>query len=287
MDIKVKGITLEIMEKALAQAHEGRIFILGKMHETIAESRQEMSPYAPRMYRIQINPEKIGAVIGPGGKTIRSIIEETKASIDIEDDGSVFIGSADEAGARRAIAIVEGLTKEVEVGQIYTGRVTRIMPFGAFVEILPNKEGLVHVSELADYRVPSVEDVVQLGDEIMVMVTEIDHMGRINLSRRAVLEGTPEGGAPRPGPSGNGGPERGGRPPFGGNRDGGFGGSRGGPRPPDRRPGGFGGGRPPAGRGTPMRGAPSRAPERPRFDAPADGQPLPPPRPPSTGPKRW
>jgi polyribonucleotide nucleotidyltransferase len=283
MDIKVKGITLEIMEKALAQAHEGRIFILGKMAETIAESRSEMSPYAPRMYRIQINPEKIGAVIGPGGKTIRAIIEETKASIDIEDDGSVFIGSADEAGARRAIAIVEGLTKEVEVGQIYTGKVTRIMPFGAFVEILPNKDGLVHVSELADYRVPSVEDVVQLGDEIMVMVTEIDHMGRINLSRRAVLEGAASGGAPRPGPNGNGGPDRGGRPPFGGNRDGG---ARGGPRPggrPGGREGGFGS-RPPAGRGMPARSAPARAPEGPHLDAPSDGQP---PRPPSTGPKRW
>lgn len=293
MDIKVKGITIEIMEQALKQAHEGRIFILGKMHETIAESRQEMSRYAPRMYRIQINPEKIGAVIGPGGKTIRAIIEETKASIDIEDDGSVFIGSADEAGARRAIAIVEGLTKEVEIGQIYTGKVTRIMPFGAFVEILPNKEGLVHISELADYRVPSVEDVVQIGDEIMVMVTEIDHMGRINLSRRAVLEGTPPGGAPRPVPAGNGGPDRGGRPPFGGGgggREGGFGGPRGGGRPPERRPagreGGFGG-RPGGGRGAPpMRGAPARPPERGRMETSGEG-PLPPPRPPYPGPKRW
>jgi len=296
MDIKVKGITLEIMDQALKQAHEGRVHILGKMHETIAESREEMSRYAPRMYRIQINPEKIGAVIGPGGKTIRAIIEETKASIDIEDDGSVFIGSADEAGARRAIAIVEGLTKEVEVGQIYTGKVTRLMPFGAFVEILPNKEGLVHISELADYRVPSVEDVVQVGDEIMVMVTEIDHMGRVNLSRRAVLEGAPAGGAPRPvpaggngGPGGPGGP--GGRPPFGGRSEGGFGGRGGGGRPGGGRPpgpGGFGPRPNGGGRGAPMRPGPGRPPIRSHDEAPGEGQPLPPPRPPYPGgPKRW
>jgi polyribonucleotide nucleotidyltransferase len=291
MDIKVKGITLEIMDQALQQAHEGRMHILGKMHETIAESREEMSRYAPRMYRLQINPEKIGAVIGPGGKTIRSIIEETKASIDIEDDGSVFIGSADEAGARRAIAIVEGLTKEVEVGQIYTGKVTRLMPFGAFVEILPNKEGLVHISELADYRVPSVEDVVQVGDEIMVMVTEIDHMGRVNLSRRAVLEGAPAG-APRPVPAGgNGAPA--GRPPFGGRSEGGFGGRGGGGRPGGGRPPGPGGygprGNGGARGGPAMRNGPSRPPAR-GPEAPSEG-PLPPPRPPypgpNPGPKRW
>jgi polyribonucleotide nucleotidyltransferase len=285
MDIKVKGITLEIMDTALKQAYEGRMHILGKMHETIAESRPEMSRYAPRMYRLQINPDKIGAVIGPGGKTIRSIIEETKASIDIEDDGSVYIGSADEAGARRAIAIVEGLTKEVEAGQIYTGKVTRIMPFGAFVEILPNKEGLVHISELADYRVPSVEDVVQLGDEVMVMVTEIDHMGRINLSRRAVLEGAQPGDAPRPVPAGGNG---GGRPPFGGRSDGGYGG-RGGGRPGGRPQGqgGYGQRGNGGGRGAPPRNGPSRPPARSPQGAPDEGQPLPPPRPPYPGPKTW
>jgi polyribonucleotide nucleotidyltransferase len=289
MDIKVKGITLEIMETALGQAHEGRIHILGKMHDTIAESRPEMSRYAPRMYRLQINPDKIGAVIGPGGKTIRSIIEETKASIDIEDDGSVYIGSADEAGARRAIAIVEGLTKDVEIGQIYTGKVTRIMPFGAFVEILPNKEGLVHISELADYRVPSVEDVVQIGDEIMVMVTEIDHMGRINLSRRAVLEGTPPGSAPKPAFSGGNGGQGAGRPPFGGRSEGGYGG-RGGGRPAGRPTGqgGYGQRGNGGGRGAPPpRNGPSRPPARPREEVPGDSQPLPPPRPPYPGPKRW
>jgi polyribonucleotide nucleotidyltransferase len=195
MDIKVKGITPEIMGEALEQAREARLEILGKMHETIAESRQELSRYAPRMYRIKIPQAKIGTVIGPGGRVIRSIIEETKCSIDVEDDGTVFIGSTSEEAANRAMEIIQGLTKEVEVGQIYTGKVTRITNFGCFVELTPGgKEGLVRISELADYRVPSVEDVVKLGDEIMVQVIEIDSMGRVNLSRRAVLEGGAEGG---------------------------------------------------------------------------------------------
>jgi polyribonucleotide nucleotidyltransferase len=145
------------------------------------------------MYRIQIPREKIGVLIGPGGKMIRSIIEETKCTVDVEDDGSVFVGSANEDNARKAIAMIEALTKEAEIGQIYTGRVTRIVDFGAFVEIMPGKEGLVRIGELADFRVNAVEDVVKVGDEIMVMVIEIDNLGRINLSRRAVLEGrTPE-----------------------------------------------------------------------------------------------
>ena len=174
MDIKVKGITPEIMGEALAQARDARLEILAKMRETIAESRTELSQYAPRMYRIQIPQKKIGTVIGPGGRVIRSIVEETKCTIDVEDDGTVFIGSTSEEMANRAIEIIQGLTREVEVGTIYTGRVTRITSFGAFVEIMPGKEGLVRISELADYRVPSVEDVVKLGDEIMVMVTEIE-----------------------------------------------------------------------------------------------------------------
>jgi polyribonucleotide nucleotidyltransferase len=189
MDIKVKGITPEIMSEALAQAREARLEILGKMHETISESRAELSHYAPRMYRLKISPSKIGTVIGPGGRVIRSIIEETKCTIDVEDDGTVFIGSTSEEAANRAMEIIQGLTREVEIGQIYTGRVTRITNFGAFVEVAPGKEGLVRISELADYHVPSVEDVVKLGDEIMVKVIEIDNLGRINLSRRAVLEG--------------------------------------------------------------------------------------------------
>ncbi len=141
------------------------------------------------MYRIQIPPAKIGVIIGPGGKMVRSIIEETKCTVDVEDDGSVYVGSSNEENARKAIAIIEGLTREAVIGQIYTGRVTRTVDFGAFVEIMPGKEGLVRIGELADYRVPTVEDVVKVGDEIQVMVTEIDNLGRINLSRRAVLEG--------------------------------------------------------------------------------------------------
>ena len=189
MDIKLKGIRYEIIEKALDQARDARHFILDRMNQTINSSRPELSKYAPRMYKISIDPEKIGTVIGPGGKMIRSIIEETKTTIDVGNDGTIIIGSTDEESAQKAIKIIEDLTREVEVGSTYTGRVTRVTNFGAFVEILPGKEGMVHISELAEYRVPSVEDVVKVGDEIMVMVTEIDRMGRINLSRRAVFQG--------------------------------------------------------------------------------------------------
>jgi polyribonucleotide nucleotidyltransferase len=158
------------------------------MQKTISSSRPELSQYAPRMYKITIDPDKIGAVIGTGGKTIRSIIEETKTTIDIDNDGTVIIGSPNEAQAQQAIQIIEGLTKEVEVGAIYTGKVSRLMNFGAMVEILPGKEGLVHISELADYHVPKVEDVVKVGDEVTVKVIGIDELGRINLSRKAVFE---------------------------------------------------------------------------------------------------
>ncbi len=188
LDIKLKGVAFEILREALEQAREARLIILDIMQRTIASSRVEISRYAPRIYKVKINPDKIGTVIGPGGKTIRAITEETKATIDIENDGTVLIGSPDEQSARRAIEIIENLTREVEVGEIYTGKVTRLMDFGAFVEVLPGKEGLVHISELADYRVARVEDVVKVGDEITVKVTEIDRMGRINLSRRAVLD---------------------------------------------------------------------------------------------------
>jgi len=188
LDIKLKEISLEILEKALNQAGEARQFILDVMQQTISSSRPEVSRYAPRMFKIMIDPNKIGSVIGTGGKTIRSIIEETKATIDIDNDGTVVIGSPDEEAARKAIEIIEGLTKEVEVGGIYTGKVTRLLDFGAMVEIAPGKEGLVHISQLADYRVAKVEDIVKVGDEIMVKVIDIDNLGRINLSRRAVFE---------------------------------------------------------------------------------------------------
>ncbi len=189
MDIKVKGISYEIMSQALAQAQEARFFILDKMLEVLPEPRPEMSPYAPRITIIKIDPEMIGAIIGPGGKTIRGIQEETGVKMDVEDDGSVYIASADGPSAQRAQEMVEALVEKPEVGKIYTGKVVRIQDYGAFVEILPGKDGLVHISQLADYRVPSVEDVVRLGDEIMVMVIDIDHEGKIRLSRQAVLEG--------------------------------------------------------------------------------------------------
>ena len=199
MDIKVKGITYAIMEEALQQAKEARFFVLDKIKATMGQPRDDLSPYAPRMLRISIPVDKIGAVIGPGGKTIRSIIEETKATINVENDGTVIIGSVSGEAAQRAVERIEALTKEAEIGAIYTGKVTRLMNFGAFVEILPGKDGLVHISELAEERVESVEDVVSVGDELTVLVTEIDAMGRINLSRRALLR-DPNDPAPAPAP---------------------------------------------------------------------------------------
>ena len=227
MDLKIKGLSFEIMEKALKQAVAGRMHVLDLMNKTIQQARPDLSEYAPRMTKVTIDKEKIGLVIGPGGKTIRSIVETTGATIDVEDDGTVIIGSSNSESAKRAADMIRGLTREVEVGEQYTGKVVRIMNFGAFVEILPGKDGLVHISELADYRVESVEDEVKVGDEISVLVTEIDSMGRINLSRRAMLEGGsglgPEGGRPNSGDgnSGSGGGNR------SGNRDRG---------PQDRRP---------------------------------------------------
>jgi len=188
MDTKLKGVSWEILGKAICQAKEARLSILEIMEQTISSSRSELSPYAPRMHKLTVAPEKIGGIIGTGGKTIRSIIDETKATIDVEDDGTVIIGSPDEKSARRAIEIIEGLTKDVEIGSVYTGKVTRLFNFGAMVEILPGKEGLVHISELADYRVAKVEDIVKVGDEVTVKVIDIDNSGRINLSRRAMLE---------------------------------------------------------------------------------------------------
>jgi len=190
MDTKLKGVSLEILGKALHQAREARLFVLDKMQQTISSSRSEMSRYAPRMYQITIDPDKIGAVIGTGGKTIRSIVAESKATVDIANDGTVLIGSPNAEAAQKAIQMIEDLTKEVEIGSVYTGKVTRLMNFGAFVEILPGKEGLVHISELAGHHVARVEDVVKVGDEVTVKVINIDHMGRTNLSRRATMEAT-------------------------------------------------------------------------------------------------
>jgi polyribonucleotide nucleotidyltransferase len=189
MDIKIKGLSYEIMAEALAQAKGARLFVLDKMLEVLPEARPELSPYAPRITIIKIDPEMIGAIIGPGGKTIRRIQEESGVKIDVEDDGSVFIASTDGPSSQRAREMVEALVEKPEIGKIYTGRVVRIEDYGAFVEILPGQDGMVHISQLADYRVPSVRDVVRLGDEIMVMVIDIDREGKIKLSRQAVMEG--------------------------------------------------------------------------------------------------
>jgi len=189
LDIKLQGIRYAILAEALGQAREARLEILEKMGLAISASRSELSPYAPRMYEMTIDQSKIGSVIGPGGRVIRSIIDETKTTIDIKNDGKVIVGSPNEEAAQKAIKIIQDLTREVAQGDIYTGKVTRLFNFGAMVEILPGKEGLVHISELANYHVPQVEAVVKVGDELMVKVIGIDNSGRINLSRKAILEG--------------------------------------------------------------------------------------------------
>jgi polyribonucleotide nucleotidyltransferase len=195
MDIKIKGITTPIMQKALAQAREGRLFILRQMLNAIDKARPELSPFAPRIVRLKINPEKIGTVIGPGGKMIRSIQEEFKVDIEVEDDGTVTIATEPGGDGDKAAERIRALTENVEVGKIYMAKVVRLESFGVFVEVLPGKDALVRLGDLAEYRVNRPEDAVKMGDEIMVMVTEIDSQGRVNASRRAVLEGAPLGRA--------------------------------------------------------------------------------------------
>ncbi len=224
MDIKIKGINPQLMSEALAQAHDARLFILDKMMAVLPAPRPELKSHAPRIQIIKIPVEKIGAVIGPGGKMIRAIQEETGTKIDINDDGTIFIAATDGVGYNKARERIESLTDTPKIGRIYTGKVVRIAEFGAFVEIMPNIDGLVHISQLDSERVNKVEDVVQMGDEISVMVTDIDDVGKIRLSRQAVLEGwTAEearerdaknrsGG--RPGGGDRGG-DRGGRSSFG------------------------------------------------------------------------
>ncbi|MCE5285117.1 MAG: polyribonucleotide nucleotidyltransferase [Pelosinus sp.] len=192
MDIKIAGIDRDILQTALAQANRGRTHIRGKMLEVIQKPREELSRFAPRIITMEINPDKIRDVIGPGGKVIKKIVDETGAKIDIEDDGKIFIAAADMEAGQKVVKIIENLVREVEVGASYLGKVTRLMNFGAFVEILPGKEGLVHISQLARQRVAKVEDVVNVGDEVMVKVTEIDRQGRINLSRKELLKAEPE-----------------------------------------------------------------------------------------------
>ena len=187
MDIKISGINREIIKEALEQAKRGRMHIMQKMLAVIAAPRPDLSPYAPRIITTTIDPEKIRNVIGPGGKMIKKIIDETGVKIDIEDDGRVFIAAVDGEAGLRALAIIESLTADVEIGKIYIGKVVKIMDFGAFVEVLPGKEGLVHISQLAEQRVGKVEDVVSVGDEITVKVIKIDEHGRVNLSRKEAL----------------------------------------------------------------------------------------------------
>ena len=251
MDIKITGVTREIMEQALAQARAGRLHILDVMESSIAAPRGEMSRYAPRLYTLIIAKEKIRDVIGPGGKTIRSIIEETGCQIEIGDDGKVVIASPDEPAARRAIQMIERLTEVPEVGKVYTGTVRRVEAYGAFVEIMPGTDGLVHISELAPYRVREVSDLVKEGDEMTVKVINIDEGGKVRLSRKAVIMEAPDydpalyEGMGEPVPVGGGGERerdrdfggrggRGGREGGGGGR-GGFRGGRGGSRGPGGR----------------------------------------------------
>jgi polyribonucleotide nucleotidyltransferase len=190
MDIKIHGLSPQIMQEALAQAREGRLFILDKMLAVLPGPRKGLSSYAPRILTIHIDPEKIGKLIGPGGKMIRSLQESFGVKIDVEDDGSVFVSSPAGAAAEMAVAEIEKMTEGVKLGGIYTGKVVRVESYGAFVEILPGQDGMVHISQLADYRVRSVEDVVKVGDEITVMVIDIDPgSGKVRLSRQAVLEG--------------------------------------------------------------------------------------------------
>lgn len=187
MDIKCEGVDRNILGQALEQARKGRLHVLEKMNEVLPASRPELSPYAPRIITIKIRPERIRDVIGPGGKVIRSIVERTGASIDVEDDGTINIASADEEAAKQALEIIRELTQEAEIGKTYVGTVKKIMDFGAFVEILPGRDGLVHISHIADQHIKSVSDVLKEGDEVVVKVLDIDPQGKIRLSRKEAL----------------------------------------------------------------------------------------------------
>jgi len=240
MDLKIKGLDFEILRKALEQAREGRMHIMGKMLEVLPESRQELSEFAPRILTIHIDPEKIGKLIGPGGKTVRGLQENYGVKVDIEEDGTVYI-SGEGVSAEQALQEVQRMTEEVQVGKIYTGTVVRVEPYGAFINIMPGVDGMVHISQLADYRVDKVEDIAKLGDELTAMVIDVDPGGKVRMSRQAVLEGwsvdeaqsRDRGGRPSGG-------DRGGRPggDRGPRRDGGSrsGGGDRGPRRDDRGP---------------------------------------------------
>ncbi len=218
MDLKIKGLDFSILTEALEQARVGRLHILGKMLEALPASRDHLSPYAPRILSLHVDPEKIGKIIGPGGKTVRALQEKYAVKVDIEEDGTVYVSGEGE-GAEQALDEIQSMTEDVEVGKIYTGTVVRVEPYGAFVNILPGVDGMVHISQLADYRVDKVEDIANIGDELTAMVIDVDPGGRVRLSRQAVLEGwsvedareRDTGGARTGGGNRRGGRERGGR----------------------------------------------------------------------------
>jgi polyribonucleotide nucleotidyltransferase len=188
MDVKISGVSKEIMERALEQAKLGRLYILSKMSETLAQPREALATHAPRIYTMQVKTDKIRDVIGTGGKVIRGIVEQTGVKINVDDSGNINIASIDEDSAQKAIDIIKGIVAEAELGKIYTGKIKRIVDFGAFVEILPGTEGLLHISQIADQRTAKVTDVLKEGEETLVKVIEIDKMGRIRLSRKEALK---------------------------------------------------------------------------------------------------
>ena len=191
MDVKISGVSKEIMAGALEQARQGRLHILGIMKGILSSPRENLATHAPRIYTLQINPEKIREVIGSGGKVIRGIVEQTGVKIDIEDTGVVNIAAIDEGSAQKAIDIIKGIVAEAEVGKLYMGKVKRIVDFGAFVEIFPGTEGLLHISQISEKRIAKVTDVLKEGEEILVKVIEVDKMGRVRLSRKEAVREQP------------------------------------------------------------------------------------------------
>jgi polyribonucleotide nucleotidyltransferase len=187
LDLKIDGISIDLLKECLTQAKDARFIILEKMNAALSSPREELSSYAPRIEVLKINTEKIGELIGPGGKTIKAIIASTGVTVDIKEDGTVLVGSSDAAKSEEAIKMIKSITEDIVVGQVYLAKVKKIMPFGAFCEIAPRKEGLVHISELAEHFVKNIDEVVKVGDELKVKVIGIDELGRINLSRKQVL----------------------------------------------------------------------------------------------------